>query len=697
MDEVRKTGIDILGDVPWGTHFCQFYLTKEDLIDILVPYFKTGLENNEFCMWITSEPLTVEEAKESLKKVVKNLEDYIKKGQIEILHSSEWYTKSGKFEPEKVLQGWVDKENQALKKGFDGLRLTGNTFWLEKEDWKGFTEYESLVNNVIGKHKMIAICSYSLDKCGASEVIDVVNNHQFALIKREGKWELIESSERKRAWEMLRETEERYRELVELCPDPIGVHSEGKLVFINTAGAKLLGASSPEELIGKSIMDTVHPDYRKIVKERVQKMIEEGKRVPLIEEKFLRLDGTEVDVETTAIPISYKGKPAVLVISRDITERKRVEKELKKQKEFLESIFDAVTDHLTVIDRNFKIVAMNKSHAASFNKKPEDFIGKYCYEEFHGIKQVCEDCVAKESFETGNPSYGLKSGIRKDGSRYWVEINTFPVKDENGQVNSVIEYVKDITEKKKVEEELKESYEKLQVAYDELKELDRIKSDFINIASHELRSPLSAIMGYLTLMETKTELDEKQKHYLDIIFRNASLLNELIYKILELSLIESGKIELFKRKSSILKITKEIIEDLEIKAKEKEQEITLEFSEKVPMIKIDRERIKEVLTNLISNAIKFTPEGGKIKVNIENRKEDVLVSVSDNGPGISEEDQKRIFDRFYKVESSLTRSVEGTGLGLSIAKGLVELHGGKIWVESELGKGSTFYFTIPKT
>jgi len=195
----RKTGIDILGNVPWGTHFCLFYQNRQDLMDILVPYFKAGLENNEFCMWVTSEPLDVEDAKHSLKQAVTNLDDYIKKGQIEILDYSDWYTKSGSFKANEVLQGWVEKHDQALKREFDGLRLTGNTFWLDKRDWEKFVDYEGVVNNVIDKYKMLAICTYSLDKCSASDIIDVVTTHQFAVIRREDQWELIESSERKKA------------------------------------------------------------------------------------------------------------------------------------------------------------------------------------------------------------------------------------------------------------------------------------------------------------------------------------------------------------------------------------------------------------------------------------------------------------------------------------------------------------------
>lgn len=137
----RETGIDIIEEVPWGTHLCQFYQTKEDLLDILVPYFAKGLQNNEFCMWITSEPLNVDEAKRALKKALKNADDYLKKGQIEILDSTEWYTKSGKFNADEVLAAWIKKEALARKKGFYGLRLSGNTFWLEKKDWQDFTKY----------------------------------------------------------------------------------------------------------------------------------------------------------------------------------------------------------------------------------------------------------------------------------------------------------------------------------------------------------------------------------------------------------------------------------------------------------------------------------------------------------------------------------------------------------------------------
>ncbi len=201
--DLRKSGINLIGNVPWGTHFCQFYETKDDLKDILVPYFKAGLENNEFCMLITANPLSALEAKKTLKKEVPDFDGYYQEGQIEILPYTEWYTKNGSFDSSRVLSGWIEKLEQAAEKGYDGLRLSGNTFWLEKEYWEDFVDYEEAVDSVIGRYQMIALCTYCLEKCSAAEVIDVVNNHQFALIKRKEKWELIETTEHKRTQEEL--------------------------------------------------------------------------------------------------------------------------------------------------------------------------------------------------------------------------------------------------------------------------------------------------------------------------------------------------------------------------------------------------------------------------------------------------------------------------------------------------------------
>ncbi len=193
--ETRESGISFVGVVPWGTHFCLFYDTKQDLLDILVPYFKAGLENNEFCVWITSEPLSEKEVKEAMRKAVPDFAQYLKEGQIEIIPHTEWYLKHGAFNLQRVLNAWIDKLEQSQATGYDGMRVTGSTAWLEKEDWRNFITYEEEVNNAIGNCHMLAICTYSLDKCGFGEIIDVVQNHQNVLIRWYGSWTFTGSAE----------------------------------------------------------------------------------------------------------------------------------------------------------------------------------------------------------------------------------------------------------------------------------------------------------------------------------------------------------------------------------------------------------------------------------------------------------------------------------------------------------------------
>jgi excisionase family DNA binding protein len=184
----------IISDICWGSHACQLYQTKQDLIDILVPYFKAGLENHELCIWITSEPLKADEATAVLSKAVEDLDDYLKKGYIEILSQKDWYTRAGKFNANTVLLSWLKKEGLALGKGFNGLRVCAQTFDLEPWQWHKLICYESAADSVISRHKVMAICSYSLDRYKAPEIVEIISNHRFILLKRDTKWELIDNT-----------------------------------------------------------------------------------------------------------------------------------------------------------------------------------------------------------------------------------------------------------------------------------------------------------------------------------------------------------------------------------------------------------------------------------------------------------------------------------------------------------------------
>jgi PAS domain S-box-containing protein len=336
-EKARRTGIEIVGDVPWGTHFCQFYQTKDDLIDVLVPYFKAGLKNNEFCMWVTSEPLNVKDAKKALKKKVKGLDDYIKKGQIEILDYSQWYTKSGGFDSDRVLQGWVEKEKQALEKGFDGLRLTGNTFWLEEKDWRDFTNYEAAINSVIGQHRMLAVCTYCLDRCSATEVIDVVSNHEFAIIKGQGKWKVIESAAHKETMAVLRESEERFRKVAENIREVFWLYDLGtnKFVYVSSAYETIMGRT--RESLYKDPKDwikAVHPEDRGRIE---RSFVKERKGEPFEDEyRIIRPDGSVRWINDRGFKVYDEGGRVYRIagVAEDITERKKTEEEIAKVAKF---------------------------------------------------------------------------------------------------------------------------------------------------------------------------------------------------------------------------------------------------------------------------------------------------------------------------------------------------------------------------
>jgi hypothetical protein len=175
--KARRMGIDVIDAVPWGTHICQFYDTKQDLVDILIPYFKAGLENNELCIWVTSEPLSEKEAEEAMRKAMPNLAQYLERRQIEIVPHTEWYVKDGAFNSQRVLNAWIHKLDQALGEGYEGIRVTGDMSWLERKDWRNLASYEEMLNNDIGNYQMIAICTYSLGRSAGSEVLDVMDNH----------------------------------------------------------------------------------------------------------------------------------------------------------------------------------------------------------------------------------------------------------------------------------------------------------------------------------------------------------------------------------------------------------------------------------------------------------------------------------------------------------------------------------------
>jgi signal transduction histidine kinase len=195
---LRPSGIEGLGDISWGTHFCVFYETKEDLLDLFLPFFKAGLEHREFCLCVASEPLITEEAERAMRQAFPEFEHYLAQGQLEITPHTDWYLKEGHFDEERVLQGWMEKLDQALARGFSGVRFAANIV-LEESEWKSFAQYEGKLEETLHDLPIAGLCAYKLNRYTAANLLDVLRHHQFSLARRDGTWEPIEGINLKRA------------------------------------------------------------------------------------------------------------------------------------------------------------------------------------------------------------------------------------------------------------------------------------------------------------------------------------------------------------------------------------------------------------------------------------------------------------------------------------------------------------------
>ena len=252
-EKLRNSGINIVGNISWGIHFCQFYQTKTDLMDIIIPYFKAGLEDNEFCVWVTSDFLGVEEAKEILRKSITNIDNYLDKGQIELIPFTDFYLEEGISDPDKILNCWIEKLNHSQANGYTGLRVMENNYWLGKESWKNYLDYEEKLNSFVNKHQIIVLCSYCVDICSPIDIIEISKNHQFVLAKKEEKWECLENSiqrnvtQRNQMEEQLIESKKLYQSIGELIPYGIWICGpDGGVIYLSDSFLDMVGMTLEE-------------------------------------------------------------------------------------------------------------------------------------------------------------------------------------------------------------------------------------------------------------------------------------------------------------------------------------------------------------------------------------------------------------------------------------------------------------------
>jgi len=368
--------------------------------------------------------------------------------------------------------------------------------------------------------------------------------------------------------------------------------------------------------------------------------------------------------------------------------------------EYAESIINTVREPLIALDQDLRVVTASRSFYEVFKVNPKETVGQLIYDlgnkqwDIPKLRELLETILPqKATFD----NYEVEHDFATIGRRIML-LNARQIQRVSGKERIILLAIEDITERKEIETGLEKAHEELKELAAELKRTARVKSEFLANMSHELRTPLNSINGFSEVLydETFGPLNEKQKKYVNNVLTSGKHLLLLINQILDMAKVEAGKMKLALSSLPMKSMLNEISLLVADVVSKKKLQMSLEIAEDLPSIEADELKVKEIIYNLLSNAVKFTPEGGKIGMRAKKADSGIEVEVWDMGVGIAPENMEKIFEGFFRVDTPYSRVTEGTGLGLPFSKKLVELHGGKLFVESEgLDKGTLVRFTLP--
>ncbi len=527
-------------------------------------------------------------------------------------------------------------------------------------------------------------------------------------------------TERKNAEDILMENQEKYSAVLHQSIENIYLLDlkTKEIIETNDALQELLGYSS-QELASLRVYDIVSHG-----KENVDKKIEEvisNKKYNLGERHYKRKDGSLVEVEASGSLINYHGKKAVCIVSRDITERKKAESEIRERSKFLHSVLESITNPFYVI--NVDDYTITEANSAAMNGSFKK--GMTCYEMSHLNPMPCSEaehpCPIETIKRTGGPVRLEHIHYGKNGKKQNVEVSAYPLYNDDGELKQIIEYTIDITERKAAEEEIRKLNEdlelrvkdrtfQLQDALEEIRfeneerkrvvhELEQVnvsKDKLFSIISHDLRGPISSLIMTTELLIhyyekfDRASLEAKLKQNLTA----SKQIFNLFENLLSWAKSQLGKIEFEPERVDFYDVLSEVCPLMQSQADNKK--ITILFdNDKHAEVYADKAMLETILRNLISNAIKFTPGDGTVEIKGERKNGSFVISVNDTGIGMKQEDIDKLFRIDVHYTAVGTEKEKGTGLGLILSKEFVEKNNGSIWVESQLGKGSTFTFTLP--
>jgi len=491
-------------------------------------------------------------------------------------------------------------------------------------------------------------------------------------------------TERKRAEQTIIYEHKILRTLIDNIPDVIYIKDiDCRKVIANTADVRNIGFKEETEVLGKTDIELFPGPIGERGYTDDKKLINSGEAIIEREEDFLGKNGERCWLQTTKIPLRDKdGKITGLVgIGRDITKRKRAEEELKQSYLFSESLLKTIPFGMDIVDEKGTVLFQSDNFKKLFG---EEAIGKKCWEIYRDDKKQCSECPLIKGITIGETEAYESHGVL-DNRIFEISHTGMMYQGKK----TMLEIFQDITDRKQSEEELINAKEKAE-------EGDRLKTAFLNNISHEIRTPMNAIVGFCALLGEPDLNEQSRMDYIEVIIQSSNHLLAIISDIVDISNIEANIVKIAKNGININSTFKSLYDQFLPKVSEKKIQLICEsdIPDSDALIVTDNTKLKQILINLINNAIKFTDKG-YVKVGCVLRDKFLEFCVSDTGIGIGEEYYQRIFDRFYQVQLSISRLYEGTGLGLAISKANVELMGGKIWLTSEPGKGSTFFFSIP--
>ena len=434
---------------------------------------------------------------------------------------------------------------------------------------------------------------------------------------------------------------------------------------------------------------SVHPDDKPAFDEASRREQEEGNYFDL-EYRIVMSDGRIKWIHSRNFPV--KSENLTVGISEDITMRKQADIQRRIQEESYEAIFNSTSDTIFIHDASDgSILDVNQATQMRFGYSKEEFknltVGDLSINTPPYTQKEAAEWIKKAWVEGPQHFDWIAKSKNGEYLHYENELSRVKIAGKD----RILVVGRDITQRKKMEEQILSKNR-------QLKTLNELKSNFLNVTSHELRTPMTAINGFLQMLQNNLlgDINEEQRQAIGTIIRNADRLDRLIDDILDSSRLESGSMKFIPASTELTVLIHEVQETMQKDANTKNIHLKTNVEEHLPMLIIDPDRVKQVLYNLIKNAVKFSDEGSTVQIVVKDHQEMILFQVVDQGRGIPLEEQSHLFEPFYQVESGLDRSYGGTGLGLTICRGIVVGHGGKIWVESTVDEGSTFSFTLPK-